>query len=205
MNDAFIAQADTALRTLFNVGQAARPNPAAELKSQLQPAEAKHAAGLMRVNHVGEVCAQALYAGQSLLARSPEIKAFHLEAAQEERDHLLWCASRLKELNARPSALNLLWYAGSFALGVAAGLVGDQVSLAFVRETEAQVEAHLHAHAQQLPSADVRSLAIVAAMQADEAAHGAHAADLGAQPLPIVLQVAMKASAKLMTQTAYYV
>ncbi len=202
--DTFISQADTALRTLFNVGDVMRSNPAGVLHSQLDEAQRRVAAGLMRVNHVGEVCAQALYAGQGLVARSAQVKQFNIKAGIEEHDHLLWCAQRLKELNARPSVLNPLWYAGAFALGTVAGLMGDRTSLAFVRETEAQVEAHLHRHSQELPPNDARSLAIVAQMKADEATHAEQATKLGAPKLPKPVQLTMKASAKMMTLTAYY-
>jgi 3-demethoxyubiquinol 3-hydroxylase len=171
---------------------------------ELSAAQRQHSAGLMRVNHVGEVCAQALYAGQSLAARSPAVKQFNQQAALEERDHLLWTAQRLKELKAKPSVLNPVWYAGAWGLGVVAGLLGDKTSLAFVQETEAQVEAHLHTHEALLPSQDLASLAIVRQMKHDEAEHGAQAQALGAVALPKPVQLAMRASAKLMTSTAYY-
>jgi 3-demethoxyubiquinol 3-hydroxylase len=205
MHDAFIAQADTALRTLFNVGTPQRANPAQTMHSELSYEQTRMAAGFMRVNHVGEVCAQGLYAGQGLVARSPETKKFNAQAAQEERDHLLWCKQRLVELDARPSLLNPVWYLGAFALGAAAGLLGDRTSLAFVRETETQVEAHLHKHREQLPAADARSLAIVASMQNDEAEHAAQAMRMGAPDLPKWVQGAMRLSAKTMTATAYYI
>ncbi len=204
--DTFILQFDGALRTLHTIGSAQRPYPAAHIDTQpvLSAAQAKHAAGLMRVNHVGEVCAQALYAGQMLTARSSAVRAFNAHAALEERDHLLWTAQRLKELKAKPSLLNPLWYAGSWAMGAVAGLLGDAISLSFVKETEAQVEAHLHSHESQLPANDSVSLAIVAQMKRDEAAHGEQAQVLGGAALPAPLRGAMKASAKVMTSTAYY-
>lgn len=205
MHEAFIVQTDLALRTLFNVGTPQRPNPAQAARSELSPEQKRMAVGFMRVNHVGEICAQALYAGQGLVARSPETKAFNTKAAQEERDHLLWCKQRLVELDARPSVLNPVWYMGAFALGAAAGLLGDRTSLAFVRETETQVEAHLHKHSEQLPADDARSHAIIAAMQADEAAHAAQAVRMGAPDLPRWVQGAMRVSAKAMTTTAYYI
>jgi ubiquinone biosynthesis monooxygenase Coq7 len=197
---------DTGLRTVCNIGQAQRAYPAQGIQgSPLSVPQRKHAAGLMRVNHVGEVCAQALYAGQSLSAKTPAVKQFNEQSAIEERDHLLWTAQRLRELDAKPSALNPLWYAGAWSLGVVAGLLGDQVSLSFVQETEAQVEAHLHTHENLLPEQDIASKAIVVQMKADEAAHGQQAQLLGAQTLPLPVRTAMRLSARLMTKTAYYV
>jgi 3-demethoxyubiquinol 3-hydroxylase len=204
--DIWIHQLDSALRTLHNVGSAQRAYPA-ELVHETEPltaAQARHSAGLMRVNHVGEVCAQGLYAGQMLTARSPAVRQFNTHAALEERDHLLWTALRLSALKAKPSYLNPVWYAGAWAMGAAAGLMGDAISLSFVRETEAQVEAHLHSHEAQLPANDVASLAIVAQMKHDEAAHGEQAQALGGKSLPEPLRAAMKCSAKVMTSTAYY-
>jgi 3-demethoxyubiquinol 3-hydroxylase len=204
--DTIIAQIDIGLRTLFNVGKALRAYPAQDvLHSNLSKIQRKHAAGLMRVNHVGEVCAQALYAGQALVAKTPAVRLFNEHAAIEERDHLQWTAQRLRELNAKPSVFNLLWYGGAWALGVAAGLLGDKISLAFVQETEKQVETHLHSHESMLPEEDLPSRAIVAQMKADEAAHGQQALDLGAVQLPKFAQLAMKVSAQVMTKTAYYV
>ncbi len=204
-----IAQLDIGLRTLFNVGKAQRVYPAHGMAqtalTALSDTQRKHVAGLMRVNHVGEVCAQALYAGQAMVAKTPAVRRFNQHAAIEERDHLLWTAQRLKELNASPSMLNPFWYTGAWVLGVAAGLLGDKVSLAFVHETEKQVEAHLHSHENLLPKADLISHAIVVQMKADEAHHGQQAMDLGAMSLPKPVQLAMKISAQLMTKTAYYV
>jgi 3-demethoxyubiquinol 3-hydroxylase len=201
-----IEQFDGALRTLHSVGRAQRPYPAASLTGpeSLNQAERRQSAGLMRVNHVGEVCAQALYAGQLLTARSPSVRAFNQHAAIEERDHLLWTAQRLNALNAKPSALNPVWYTGAWLLGAVAGLLGDKVSMSFVQETEAQVEAHLHRHESLLPAQDEASLAIVTQMKADEAAHGQQAQALGAVDLPAPMRAAMRASAKVMTATAYY-
>jgi ubiquinone biosynthesis monooxygenase Coq7 len=159
----------------------------------------------MRVNHVGEVCAQGLYAGQQLTARSASVREFNAHAALEERDHLLWTAQRLRELNAKPSVLNPLWYTSAWVMGAAAGLMGDKVSLSFVKETEAQVEAHLHSHEALLPANDSASLAIVTQMKQDEAAHGEQAQTLGGVSLPGPLRMAMQVSAKVMTQTAYYI
>jgi 3-demethoxyubiquinol 3-hydroxylase len=205
--DTAVSQFDSALRTLNNVGAAQRAYPAAQVLDAfpLNAAETRHAAGLMRVNHVGEVCAQALYAGQMLTARSGVVRQFNEHAAQEERDHLLWTAQRLKELKAKPSVLNTLWYSGAWALGAAAGLLGDKVSLSFVKETEAQVEAHLHSHEALLPPNDAASLAIVTQMKLDEAAHGEQAEQLGGVHLPAPLRMVMRASAKVMTSSAYYI
>jgi 3-demethoxyubiquinol 3-hydroxylase len=204
--DTVVCQLDGALRTLHNIGASQRPYPAAHVleTTPLSAAEARHASGLMRVNHVGEVCAQALYAGQMLTARSQTVRQFNEHAALEEKDHLLWTAQRLKELKAKPSVLNPVWYSGAWALGAVAGLLGDKISLSFVKETEAQVEAHLHSHESLLPANDSASLAIVAQMKLDEAAHGEQAQQLGGVPLPAPLRMVMRASAKAMTSTAYY-
>ena len=165
--------------------------------------ERRHAAGLMRVNHVGEVCAQALYVGQAAVARDERTRAQLLAAAQEETDHLAWCAERLRELDSRPSLLNPLWYAGSYAIGVLAGLRGDGWNLGFVVETERQVEAHLDEHLQTLPEADARSRAILATMKADEARHADHAQAPGARLLPPPVPTLMAAASKLMKTIAY--
>ena len=206
--DIFVTQVDIALKTLHNVGYARREMPAITRLPPLKPltvSEKTHSASLMRVNHVGEVCAQGLYAGQMLTARSSAVRQFNQHAALEERDHLLWIAQRLKELNAKPSLLNPLWYSGSWALGAVAGLLGDKTSMSFVKETEAQVEAHLHSHEHLLPANDTASLAIVTQMKLDEAAHGAQAEQLGGKPLPSPVRAIMKASAKAMTATAYHI
>ena len=159
----------------------------------------------MRVNHVGEVCAQALYAAQSLTTRDPALKAHFEHAAREETDHLAWTQSRLDELGARPSLLNPLWYAGAFGLGLIAGRLGDQASLGFLVETERQVEAHLQSHLEQLPAADHASRAIVAQMKEDEAAHAAMAVKAGGVELPAPVRGLMKAASKVMTTTASYI
>jgi ubiquinone biosynthesis monooxygenase Coq7 len=159
----------------------------------------------MRVNHVGEVCAQALYQAQALTARSPALRAQMVAAAREETDHLAWTQARLDELGARRSVLNPLWYAGAFAIGLAAGRLGDRTSLGFVVETERQVEEHLAGHLERLPPADTRSRAIVDAMKADERRHADHALDAGALELPAPLRWAMRAAAKVMTVTAHRV
>ena len=206
--DQMLAGADQVLRTLFANPPAARPNPADGVAdAELSPTEQQHAAGLMRVNHVGEICAQALYLGQALTARDQNLRAHLLAAAADEANHLAWCADRLSELNSRPSWLNPLWFGGAFALGAGAGLAGDGWNLGFVVETERQVEAHLDSHLsdpnQALPAQDQRSRAIVAQMKADEVAHADAAEQRGARPLPTAIRSAMRASAKLMTTTAY--
>ena len=169
----------------------------------MSPEEKRLAGALMRVNHVGEVCAQALYQAQALTARTPELRAQMAAAAREETDHLAWTEQRLRELGDRTSLLNPLWYAGAFALGLAAGRTGDAWSLGFVVETERQVEEHLAGHLSRLPEGDAASRAIVAQMKVDEAEHGRAAAQAGAAALPAPLQLAMRLAAKLMTTTAY--
>lgn len=177
-------------------------------EATLTARQRKHAAGLMRVNHAGEVAAQALYRGQAAVARNPETRAHLLEAAEEEQDHLAWCAQRLRELDAAPSRIGPFWYAGSYAIGVVAGLAGDRTSLGFVAETEAQVEQHLHGHLQDselgLPADDARSRAIATQMQADEAEHGHAATEAGGQPLPAPIRSLMRGVAKVMTGGAYW-
>jgi ubiquinone biosynthesis monooxygenase Coq7 len=171
----------------------------------LSPAERAHAAGLMRVNHVGEVCAQALYQAQKLATRSPSLRAAFEHAALEEEDHLAWTAKRLEALESRPSLLNPLWYVGSMAIGLAAGRLGDRVSLGFMAETERQVEQHLDSHLDELPAGDLESRAIVQQMRIDEAAHGKSAIDAGGIELPFPVRALMRAASKVMTRTAYYV
>ena len=196
--------AQNALETVFGSARAERPNPGAgEPEVVLDGDERRHAAGLMRVNHVGEVCAQALYVGQAAVARDPRTRAQLLAAAQEETDHLAWCADRLRELDSRPSLLNPLWYAGSFAIGAGAGLRGDGWNLGFVVETERQVEAHLGEHLRQLPAVDARSRAILETMQADEARHADAAQAQGARMLPPPVPTLMAAASKLMKTVAY--
>ena len=203
--DDLIGAFDHSLRVISGVTAAHRPNPAARVSEQpLSERERRHSAGLMRVNHVGEVCAQALYEAQARFARNPVTQAQLRHAREEELDHLSWTAARLTELGSRPSLLNPLWYAGSFALGVIAARMGDAHSLGFVVETERQVEAHLNSHLSELPDSDLRSRAIVAQMRDDEAAHGASAQAMGAADLPLPVRTAMRGIAKLMTGTAYY-
>ena len=203
--DALILAADSALRTLWAEPRASRPCPApATAPDVLNDRDRREAAALMRVNHVGEVCAQALYTGQALACKDSALREKLAEASREETDHLAWTLQRLKELKDRPSLLNPLWYAGAFAIGYAAGkLGGDQVSLGFVVETEHQVEAHLNSHLQKLPEGDTASRAIVAQMKADEIAHAQMAQREGAVALPALIQGLMKAAAKVMTTVAH--
>jgi ubiquinone biosynthesis monooxygenase Coq7 len=205
--DGFIIEFDRALRSIVGATPMRRPVPDSSVMSEveLSAAEKKHAAGLMRVNHVGEVCAQALYQSQKLHAKSDDLKNKLEHAAIEEEDHLAWCERRLEELDSRPSLLNPVWYAGSFVLGSIAGLAGDKISLGFVAETEKQVEHHLDEHLKELPSNDHRSRAIVAQMRADEIAHGQMAIQEGGVELPSAIQAVMKTMAKIMTVTAYRV
>lgn len=204
MSDRLIAAFDRALRAVAGVHEARRPSPGIDVDVEDLGETAKaHAAGLMRVNHVGEVCAQALYEGQALTARDPGIRAKLEQAAREEQDHLAWCKERIDELGGRLSVLNPLWYAGSFALGTAAGVFGDRWSLAFLAETERQVEEHLQGHLGKLPAGDARSRAIVAKMQEEEAGHRATAQALGAADLPPPAKAAMRLLAGIMTRVAY--
>ncbi len=202
--DRLLAAADRALRTLFAPPGSLRRPPLPPESESLGEAEKRHAAGLMRVNHAGEVAAQGLYHGQALLARSGATRAFLERAAVEEGDHLAWCDQRLQELGSRPSRLNPLWYLGSFALGAAAAALGDGISLGFVSETERQVEGHLASHLDRLPAQDARSRRIVEMMQADEAAHGHAARAHGASDLPPPIPTLMRAASKLMTGSAYW-
>src|SRR5688572_16993111 len=202
--DRLIVGFDTALRTVAGVHSAARSTPAGELaEAELSSSERDHAAALMRVNHVGEVCAQALYQGQALTARDPGTRASLRQAAREEEDHLAWSADRVRELGGHLSVLNPVWYAGSFALGIAAGAIGDRWNLAFLAETERQVEEHLAGHLDRLPPGDERTRAIVEAMREDEAKHRQTALRLGAAELPSPLRAAMRIAAKVMTTVAY--
>ncbi|QNP41448.1 2-polyprenyl-3-methyl-6-methoxy-1,4-benzoquinone monooxygenase [Lysobacter solisilvae (ex Woo and Kim 2020)] len=204
--DRLLIDAQNALDTVFGAPPAQRANPSAqEPDVVLDAAERRHAAGLMRINHVGEVCAQALYVGQAAVARDAATRAHLLEAAQEETDHLAWCAQRLDELDSRPSLLNPLWYAGSYAIGALAGLRGDGWNLGFVVETERQVEAHLDEHLQTLPVADARSRAILEVMKADEARHADDAQAQGARVLPPPVPRLMAMASNLMKTIAYRV
>lgn len=187
--------------------RAVRDNPARPLPEQaeLSEAERHHAAGLMRVNHAGEIAAQALYEGQALTARNPAVREQLQRAAAEEQDHLAWCAERIRELGEQPSRLAPFWYAGSFAIGAAAGLLGDKVNLGFVAETEQQVVDHLDGHLKKLPGADDRSRAILEQMKADESRHGAEAQRAGGTALPPPVRRMMKLAARVMTRTAYWI
>src|ERR1700722_2185525 len=203
--DRVLGAADRALSTAVGAThEAERPSPAVDIdETELGDADRRHAAGLMRVNHTGEVCAQALYSGQAAVARDEATRTQLMAAAQEETDHLAWCAERLDALQSRPSLLNPLWYAGSFAIGATAELVSDKVSLGFVVETERQVEAHLGEHLTKLPDADLRSRAVVAQMQADEARHGELAKNAGGVELPQPIPTLMKFASAVMKAVAY--
>jgi ubiquinone biosynthesis monooxygenase Coq7 len=202
--DALVLGVDRVLRTLAQAPVAGRPSPAEEVPgADLDDGERRHAAGLMRVNHTGEVCAQALYEGQALVARDARVKTTLLDAAREEEDHLAWCNERLDELDSRPSVLNPAWYGLSYALGAVTGLMGDRVSLGFVAATEDQVCKHLESHLERLPAHDTRSRAIVEQMHADEARHGTDALRAGGAEFPAAVKQAMTLISKLMTETSY--
>lgn len=204
MLDSFIVELDRALRAVAGVHDARRPTPAeAAPEAELTEEERRDAAALMRVNHVGEVCAQALYQGQALTARDPYARKALQQAAGEEQDHLAWSLERIHELQGRPSLLNPLWYAGAFAMGAAAGALGDRWNLAFLAETEHQVEEHLAGHLERLPAHDRRTRLVVDAMRADEASHRQTALRLGAAELPEPAKRAMRLAAKVMTTVAY--
>ncbi len=203
--DTFIVGLDRALRVMAGVASASRRNPATHAADGvLSASERRHSAGLMRVNHVGEVCAQALYDAQGRFARNDLMRQQFTNAGREEEDHLAWTTERLRELGSWPSVLNPLWYAGAYVLGAVAARLGDAHSLGFVVETERQVEAHLASHLENLPLQDAKSRAIVAQMRVDEIEHGAAAQQLGAIQMPLPAQSAMRAMAKFMTTTAYY-
>jgi ubiquinone biosynthesis monooxygenase Coq7 len=210
--DTFITAADRALRALLAPPAAGRPVPpipvgkdkdARKGDAALSSEEKRESAALMRVNHAGEVAAQALYHAQALFARDAEVREFMLQAGREETDHLAWCETRLSELGSRPSVLNPLWYVGSFGIGALAALMGDKASLGFVAETERQVEGHLKSHLDRLPVDDARSRAIVEAMVHDEVGHGRQAENAGAAVLPGPVRELMRRTAKVMTHTAY--
>ncbi len=202
--DKLIPHFDTVLRTLFAPAVSSRPYPDAGLEEgEMSAAEKQHALGLMRVNHVGEVCAQALYQGQALTARDQSNREALQHAAYEEVEHLAWTEKRVKELGGRTSLLNPVWYAGSLAIGIGAGLLGDKWNLGFLEETEKQVTAHLEEHLQGLPEQDAKSRAIVAQMRLDEMQHAEMAHDFGATPLPLPVKELMKLSSKVMTSISY--
>jgi len=204
--DSILSVADAALRTLFATPHATRPTPSPDTPpSALTDAERREAGALMRVNHVGEICAQALYTAQAAVTRDPALRMHFTDAAREETDHLAWTQQRLDELGARPSVLNPLWYVGAFGLGLVAGRLGDALSLGFVAETERQVEAHLDGHLDRLPAGDTASRAVIDQMKLDEARHASQAWSAGAKELPPPAKVLMRAAAKVMTTVAHRV
>ena len=204
--DSLIIHFDRALRTVFASAASRRPHPDSGLEEvEMTDADRRHAAGLMRINHSGEVCAQALYQGQALTARNPEAAKALIEASEEETEHLAWCEHRLEELGSRKSLLNPLWYAGSFGLGVLAGALGDKWNLGFLAETERQVEGHLNTHLDWLPQQDAKSRAIVEQMKADEIKHADTALAHGGAELPLPVRQAMQLTSKVLTKTAYWV
>ncbi|MCB1906776.1 MAG: 2-polyprenyl-3-methyl-6-methoxy-1,4-benzoquinone monooxygenase [Rhodocyclaceae bacterium] len=206
MIDQFIIQFDRGLRTLFGIPVSLRPTPGAEIpEGELSAEERRHAAALMRINHCGEICAQALYQGQALLSRDDGVRQSLMQAAHEETEHLAWTEQRIQELGGRKSLLNPLWYAGSLGLGLIAARLGDRVNLGFLAETERQVEQHLKDHLDRLPEHDTRSRAIVDQMRQDEAAHARTAVDLGAAEFPAPVRTAMKLASRVMTRTSYWV
>ena len=206
MLDRFIIEFDKGLRTLFAPAASVRPLPGKQLdEAPLSAAEKKLAAALMRVNHSGEICAQALYQGQALTARNPVAKAALEQAALEETEHLSWCEARIHELGSHTSYLNPLWYSGSLAIGALAGALGDKWNLGFLAETEHQVERHLESHLSRLPVADLKSRAVVEQMKIDEARHASTALEHGGAPLPLPIKQGMQLTSKLMTQTTYWV
>ena len=203
--DRLLELADSGLAASFAKPSPARPTPGKPASTPVEQGRRRHAAGLMRVNHAGEIAAQGLYYGQALTARSPDTRQALLRAAAEEGDHLAWCRERLDELGSRPSLLNPLWYAGSVAIGALAGLFGDRASLGFMAETERQVEGHLADHLERLPADDLRSRMIVEQMQADEIGHGRAAVAAGAATLPGPVPRLMRLTARFMTGTAYWI
>lgn len=204
--DGFITGLDRALRVISGVASASRPTPAVRLADlELSSDEQRHSAGLMRVNHVGEVCAQALYAAQGRFSDNPQTRKQFSDAAREEEDHLAWTRQRLEELNSHSSLLNPIWYAGAYAMGAVAARLGDARSLGFVVETERQVEAHLARHLDSLPASDLKSRAIVEQMRQDEISHGAAAQALGAVEMSLPARTAMRAVSRVMTTLAYYI
>jgi ubiquinone biosynthesis monooxygenase Coq7 len=203
--DGLIRELDRALRTVIAGNVAQRDYPAESVPdSDQDPESCRRGAALMRVNHAGEVAAQALYHGQALTARDPEVRETLLAAARDETDHLAWCERRVRELGGRTSVLGPIWYAGSFVIGALAGLAGDRNSLGFVAETERQVTEHLESHLELLPASDARSRALVEQMRHDEARHGHEAHEAGARPLPALIRGIMRNTARIMTRSAYW-
>jgi ubiquinone biosynthesis monooxygenase Coq7 len=206
ITDQLLSAADRALKTLTTEPAGRRKSPAENIVApELSPMERRRSAALLRVNHAGEVAAQALYEGQRAVARSPELVKHFQQAAAEERDHLAWCEERLKELDGRTSRLGPLWYAGAYTLGMLAGTVSDRTSLGFVRETERQVVEHLHDHLNRLPPRDTKSARILETMAEDEAHHGRQAADAGATELPMPVRMMMKAGGGFLRRVAFWV
>jgi ubiquinone biosynthesis monooxygenase Coq7 len=204
--DSLIVEFDKALRTVFGNPPGDRPSPGLAVPdAELSSDEKSEVAALMRVNHCGEICAQALYQGQALVARTESTRELLLQAAQEECDHLAWCQQRLDDLGGSRSVLNPLWYAGSFGLGVASGMLGDKWSMAFLVETERQVERHLDDHLIRLPESDVKSRKVLEAMRDDEIRHGDRGEQHGAAPMPQTMKLAMRIMSRLMTRTSYWV
>lgn len=204
--DKFIVEFDKGLRTLFSEAPTARPYPDAGIPdAPLDEQEKRHAAALMRINHTGEICAQALYQGQALTARDPKVQEKLNQAAWEETEHLAWTAHRVHELGGRLSLLNPFWYAGSLAIGALAGALGDKWNLGFLAETERQVGAHLQSHLASLPPQDAKSRAVVQQMYADEVGHADMAVQLGAAELPLPVKLAMRGMSRVMTRTVYWV
>jgi ubiquinone biosynthesis monooxygenase Coq7 len=202
--DRLLGEIDKAIKVLSAPAHASRAAPAVQQEEVLSEPERAESARLMRVNHAGEVAAQALYQGQAFTARNAVVAESMRHAAAEEADHLAWCEQRLRELNGGTSVFNPLWYAGSFAIGALAGAIGDRISLGFVAETERQVEAHLRGHMQRLSGADTRSRAILEQMTHDEIQHGANAESLGGRELPVGVAAAMRLTARLMTRGSYW-
>ena len=206
LTDKLLSAADQALRSIFATTQSSRPYPAEDIAETLdEPAHRHQVAALMRINHAGEVAAQALYQGQALVADNAATQQALAQAGREEADHLAWCSRRIEELGGRTSVLNPLWYAGSFAIGALAGLAGDRTSLGFVAETERQVVEHLDHHMQLLPRQDQRTRAIIRQMSADEEHHGRSAMSAGGTMLPLLARSTMKLTAKVMTRTARWI
>lgn len=206
MIDRLIPELDKVLRTLFAPAPTRRPMPGEDLpEADLSDAEKRHAAALMRINHCGEICAQALYQGQAITSHQPEVKRALAQAAQEETEHLNWTERRIAELGGRKSLLNPLWYAGSLGLGLFAGKLGDAWNLGFLAETERQVESHLESHKAQLSPQDQKSRVVLEQMKSDEISHARMAVEQGARELPLPVKMAMKLLSKVMTKTAYYI
>jgi ubiquinone biosynthesis monooxygenase Coq7 len=204
--DKLISTFDKGLRTIFATTIASRARPDASIaEGEINDENKAHAAKLMRINHVGEVCAQALYSGQAFTSRNPYIVSSLKQAADEETDHLAWCEARINELGGRKSLLNPIWYAGSFTLGAVAGALGDKWNLGFLEETEQQVSAHLQNHLDQLDESDIKTRTIINQMQAEEILHANNANQLGASELPAPIKTGMKIASKIMTKTAYYI